>query len=281
MSKDKKASGKKTDPTTPAPAPPATDMTAVIEMIADLKSSLTAEVRASTSSLEAKLASIHVTISEHGQRLTSLEDSATVYTNKVDELEARCVSMEEAYTTLKQRLIGLEARGRRNNIRIVGLGESIEKDQPNTFFSEVLVEILGNDLLPTPPELDIVHRALAPKPAPGARPRAVIARVHRHQVKEMIVKEARKKRGKLNYRGTPVFIYEDYPQEVVEERKKYKDVMSALYQRGHKPTLLYPSRLFVSTKDGKIHLKSPKDAKAFLKRTQRDSESRVSSADEG
>ena len=127
---------------------------------------------------------------------------------------------------------------------------------------------MGKDLLPTPPELDIVHRALTAKPAPGSRPRAVIARVHRYRVKEAIVRDARRRRGKLSYKGKPVLIFEDYPQEIVEQRSAYRDVMSTLYQRGFKPSLLYPSRLFITMRDGKKkQLSSPRDASAFLKKT--------------
>ena len=67
-----------------------------------------------------------------------------------------------------------------------------------------------------------------------ARPRPVVIRLHRFQQKEKIIREARAKRGKLRYRGTPIAIYEDYPSEIVEQRRDYREVMSELYQRGFK-----------------------------------------------
>ncbi|KAJ3581304.1 hypothetical protein NHX12_016794 [Muraenolepis orangiensis] len=104
---------------------------------------------------------------------------------------------------------------------------------------QILVEIMGKDVLPEPPELDRCHRMLTPKPAPGSRPRAVIARLHRYRIKETIILEARKRRGKLTYKGKPILIFEDYCPEVVEQRARYRDVMGPLYQRGFKQSLQF------------------------------------------
>ncbi|KAK0143089.1 Glutamine-rich protein 2 [Merluccius polli] len=43
---------------------------------------------------------------------------------------------------------------------------------------------------------------------------------------EMIIREARKRRGKLQYQGTPIQIFEYYTPEVAGERAKYRTVMA-------------------------------------------------------
>lgn len=58
----------------------------------------------------------------------------------------------------------------RQNVRIVGLPESVEGARPTAFFSQLLVEVFGDQVLPSPPELDRAHRTLAPKPGPHERP---------------------------------------------------------------------------------------------------------------
>ena len=233
-----------------------------------LKTSLTTEFRTTIASLEAKIDNIQIQISDQGQRLTSLEENASRCSDKIEVLDARCASLEDSYLKLKAKVVDVESRGRRNNIRLIGLPEMIEKDQLSTFFSDLLVEIMGKDLLPEAPELDFVHRALAPRPGPDARPRAVIARVHRYRIKDAIVREARKRRGTLTYLGKPVQIFEDLPQEIVEQRSTYRDVMTALYKRGLKPKLLHPARLFITTTAGRKHLASPREAADFLKKVQ-------------
>ncbi|KAJ4932272.1 hypothetical protein JOQ06_010697 [Pogonophryne albipinna] len=123
------------------------------------------------------------------------------------------------------------------------------------------------------PELDRAHRALTAKPSPGSRPwsrpRAVIARIHHFRTKELIIQEARKRRGKLFFQGKPVAIFEDYCPEIVEQRAAYREVMSALYQRGLRPSLLYPARLRITTENGgKKHFASVEDAASFLETLQ-------------
>ncbi|KAJ3581370.1 hypothetical protein NHX12_008525 [Muraenolepis orangiensis] len=45
------------------------------------------------------------------------------------------------YARLKAKNIDLEGRSRRNNLRIIGLPESIEGPRPTAFYSEVLVKM--------------------------------------------------------------------------------------------------------------------------------------------
>ncbi|KAF3860060.1 hypothetical protein F7725_000315 [Dissostichus mawsoni] len=91
----------------------------------------------------------------------------------------------------------------------------------------------------------------------------VIMRLHRYQVKDLIVREARKRRGDLRYRGTPVQIYEDFTQEVLEQRAKYRDIMSKLYNLGLRPAL-FPARLQITLGSGaKKRFPSPLEAVTF------------------
>ncbi|KAI4895531.1 hypothetical protein NFI96_032702, partial [Prochilodus magdalenae] len=56
------------------------------------------------------------------------------------------------------------------------------------------------------------------KPQTGGKPRAVIIRLHHFLNKERIIREARARRGKLLFRGKPIFIFEDYAPDVLEQR---------------------------------------------------------------
>ncbi|KAI4818789.1 hypothetical protein KUCAC02_004089 [Chaenocephalus aceratus] len=244
-------------------------MSFLVKLLEDHRDALSKEFKSAMTSLEAKLDFVQETVTDHGNRLTSLEANANQLSDKMEELEAKCAAMEGSYNKLKAKAIDLESRSRRNNIRITGLPESIEGARPTDFFSRLLVELLGNQVLTTAPELDRAHRALTAKPSPGSRPRAVIARIHHFRTKELIIQEARKRRGKLFFQGKPVAIFEDYCPEIVEQRAAYREVMSALYQRGLRPSLLYPARLRITTKDGgKKHFASVEDAASFLETLQ-------------
>lgn len=77
-----------------------------------------------------------------------------------------------------------------------------------------------------------------------------MARLHNDRVKEKITQAARKKRGELFYQGNSVAIFEDYCPEVMEQCTACREVMSALYHQGLKPSMSYPAKLRITTKVG-------------------------------
>lgn len=160
-------------------------------------------------------------------------------------LEAKTGTLTTSNAKLAAKVIDLESRSRRNNIRITGLPETSEGTQPTDFFSDMLGEIFG-DVLGSPAECERAHRSLAPKPAPHQRPKPVIIRLLKFQHKDRIIREARLKRGQLKFRNHSILIFEDYPPEVVELRREYREVMAELYKLNLKPALLFPARLTVN-----------------------------------
>ncbi|KAE8296900.1 hypothetical protein D5F01_LYC03511 [Larimichthys crocea] len=230
-------------------------------MLADYKTTFAA--------LELRLDKIQSAVTGHGQRLDSLESHAELQAQRIQALEERCVALAESNAKLTARAIDLKSRSRRNNIRIIGIPESVEGPKPTSFFAELLAEVLGDQILQSPPELDRAHRALTAKPQPGSRPRPVILRLHRYQIKELIIREARKRRGKLQYQGSPIQIFEDYTPEVAEERAKYRAVMAELYNLALRPALLFPARLPITLESGaKKRFSSPEEATTFAAKYQ-------------
>lgn len=65
---------------------------------------------------------------------------------------------------------------------------------------------------------------LAAKPAAGQRPHPIILHLHRYQVKELLIREARR-RGKLEYHGQLVRVVEDYSPEVLSQHAEYYEVL--------------------------------------------------------
>ncbi len=145
----------------------------------------------------------------------------------------------------------------------MGLPESIEGPHPTIFFSQLLVEVFGHQILPSPPELDRAHRIPASKPASGQRPRPVILRFHRYQVKDLVIRESRKK-GVLTFQGHTIRIFEDYSPDVRKLRSEIKDAMAELYKHVLKPALLFPARLCITLPKGeKVWLLSASEANNF------------------
>lgn len=219
------------------------------ELLEEHRAALTAEFKASFSQLDSKLDQMRLAVDDHGERVSSLELATEDLSQRVMDLEGICSTLRDDNARLKTKVADLESRSRRQNIRILGLPESIESGSPTDFFSKLLCEVFGNNTLPLPPELDRAHRSLAPKPASGQRPRPVIIRLHRYQVKDLLIREARR-RGKLEYHGQPVRVVEDYSPEILSQRAEYSGVMTELYKLGMKPALLYPARLRLTPPGG-------------------------------
>uniref|UniRef100_A0A3B3HIC5 L1 transposable element RRM domain-containing protein n=1 Tax=Oryzias latipes TaxID=8090 RepID=A0A3B3HIC5_ORYLA len=239
--------------------------------LAETKSELLAEIKDTYARYEARLSTVQAAVDDHTERIAHLEQSADSTSIDVTEMKTTLSAIAAENAKLKAKLTDLEGRSRRNNIRIFGLPENIEGPTPTVFFSQLLFEVLGADVLSSPPELDRAHRSLAAKPGPAGKPRHVVICFHRFQTRELVVRTARRLRGNLSYKGSPIHIVEDYCPEVLEQRGQYRDVMRKLYQLGHKPALRYPAKLFVVMEDGsRKHLPSVKDAADFVSRRCRD-----------
>ena len=115
---------------------------------------ISAEFKSSFSSLESKIEAVQTTVADHGIRLADVEQNANSMDERVLALEQLCASLKQDCAKLKLKNSDLEGRSRRNNLRIINLPESIEGARPTTFFSEVLVNIFGTEILKSPPERD-------------------------------------------------------------------------------------------------------------------------------
>lgn len=134
-------------------------MDALTAMLEEHRAALSTEFRGAVSTLETKLDSIHSKVEDQEQRIISLDSNVNAVRQRIDTLEASYAALANDNAKLKAKAMNLEGRSRRNNVRIIGLPESIEGPRPTEFFSELLVEVLGGQVLLSPPELDRAHWA--------------------------------------------------------------------------------------------------------------------------
>lgn len=244
------------------------NMEAIAAMYEELRVAISTDFKSAMSSLESKLDTIRAKVDDHDKRVISLESNANETSDQIRALEANCLAMSGDIAKLQAKILDLEGRSRRNNIRIFGLPESIEGTRPTDFFAELLVEVLGKGVLASAPELDRAHRAL--RRGSGDKPRSVVICFHKHKIRDLVVRESRNLRGKLQYRGAPIQIFEDYSPAVLEMRSEYRDVMKDLYILKLRPTLKYPARLHVTLPGaGQTRLYSVKEAEDLVSNRRR------------
>lgn len=241
-------------------------LTELTRALGELRVAIAEDLKATIAELDTKIESIIRTVASHGQSIVDLEKASEFNAGRIDELEKLCTSLQDTVQTLSVKVVDLEGRSRRNNLRVVGLAEGVEAgSRPTDFFAKLLKDAMGSDVLDSDPQLDRAHRSLVPVPGPGKRPRPVIICCHSFKTKDLILREARM-RGNLSHKGHPFRVYEDYAPDVAKHRADYRDVMTKLYKLHLRPALLFPARLRITPPSGeKIWLSSVLDAEKFIR----------------
>ena len=109
-----------------------TALASIANMLEDHRASIAADFKATFATLELRLDKMQTTITEHGQRMVSVESHVELQAQRIQALEERCVALANSIAKLTTKAIDLENRSRRNNIRIIGLPESLEGPRPTS-----------------------------------------------------------------------------------------------------------------------------------------------------
>ncbi|KAF3847177.1 hypothetical protein F7725_020205 [Dissostichus mawsoni] len=211
----------------------------VREVIQDEVSSLKTDIQLAIAPVRAELDECKTQLADHEEGLNTLAA-------RIDSLEARSTQLAKDNAKLQLKTDDLENRGRRCNLRIVGIPEGVEQGKPTTFISNMLHKLFtGPGGLEKAPVLDRAHRVPASRPKDGERPRSFLWKVHLFQVKEEILKLSRQK-GKLVLGGTQIFIFPDYSADLDKRRAAYNEVKAVLRKADVRYGLLYPARLRIT-----------------------------------
>lgn len=196
------------------------------------------------------------TVASQGQSIVDLEKASEFNAGRIDELEKLCTSLQDSVQRLSVKVVNLEGRSRRHNLRCWSV-RGVEAGFRHTdFFAKLLRDAMGLDVSASDPQLDRTHCTLVPVPGPGQRPHPVIICCHSFKTKDLILREARM-RGNLLHKGHPFRVYEDYAPDVAKHRAGYRDVMTKLDKLHLRLALLFPARLRITPPSGeKIWLSS-------------------------
>lgn len=113
--------------------------------------------------------------------------------------------------------------------------------------------------------MDRAHRAPMPKPKPGDRPRAIVAKLHYYTDCADILRKARElQRRKL--RNLTIFVFPDHTAKMARARAAFNDVRRQLRDiEGVRFGLLYPARLHITYGGVQRDFTSPEEAKTFIR----------------
>lgn len=84
--------------------------------------------------LQTTLENLTGLIQEHSTRIEETENRISAAEDEVSTLKTNMISLQRSVKVMEERIDDLENRSRRDNIRIIGLGEGTEGRQPLQFF---------------------------------------------------------------------------------------------------------------------------------------------------
>ena len=230
--------------------------------IDDLSTGLRSEIASVRQELKSSIEPLQRTVEAHAVIVCDLERSSSDHGGRIVELEATVSMLTKRAAGLEDKYEDLEARSRRNNIRLLGVPEGVEGPRPTDFIAQLLRDLLG---LNETPLLDRAHRTLREKPKEGEPPRPILARIHFFHVRSLILQRAGEA-SPLLYKGKKVSVFPDYTSSVAKKRAAFTPVKRIL--RSHSAVrfgLLYPAVLRITMPDGTSHrFEDPSVATEFI-----------------
>lgn len=94
------------------------DMDAIAAMLEEHRAALS---KSAFSALESKLDTIQAKVEDQDRRVLSLESNANAVSESITALKTNCSVLADANAKLQAKILDLEGRSRRDNIRIIGL----------------------------------------------------------------------------------------------------------------------------------------------------------------
>lgn len=205
------------------------------------------------------------------QRVADMEE----WTAAAKEVLSQTLSNQDK---IQAKLTDLEARSRRNNVRVYGIPEDAEGSNLQEFierFIETELSIQDVNL-----GIQRCHRVLGPKPPQNATPRSVLIYFLEYRTKELVLCSAWKK-GEIRLDQQRIYFDQDYPAETQKKRKAYAPIRKLLKEKGLRFQTSPPAKLRVFFDGGPVLYNSATEAIEDLKKrglTPEDNSSEGSSA---
>lgn len=188
------------------------------------------DTKGEISKTDTRLDEVGARILENEERLQKTEEAISKLLNMHKQTQLRLTNQERCL--------------RRENVRIYGVLEGAE-GEPKAMIQ--FVEKLPRENLDTDNEKNMVieraHRALIPKPPPGAQPRSILMKFLNYRMKEEVVRQAWQKKS-YTWDNYKISIDRDYALRILARRRDCMEVRNGLKDKN-----LYPAHLSILYED--------------------------------
>lgn len=195
-------------------------------------------------------------------RTEHIESKMTNFATSHNLLIDSHTALEEEVHRLSNKVLDLEDRSRRNNIRLRGIPESVSPDQLNSFLTDFMALTMphhsSQDLL-----IDRIHRLPKPRHLPSHVPRDTIARIHFFTIKEEFLKVLRSQ-PELPEKFRNLSIYPDLSAATMLRRKEFSAYTKILREAGISYKWGFPVKLIIFKDGSQAVCPDPDTAKEVL-----------------
>ncbi|CAH2223240.1 Hypothetical predicted protein [Pelobates cultripes] len=196
------------------------------------------EMQGSFANLKQDILSIGQRVKVHEQKIENLEFLLQKYSETIEKQQMKINDLEERTTNI-------EDRGRRNNLRIRNIPESILQENLAIY----LTEFFKN--LKIKRKNERIHRLYKPRTLPDDLPRDVIIACHSYSFREKILKASRQT-GRDQDKFKYIKVFPDLSFQTRKARKQFLPVTLRLRENNLKYRWGFPTKLIV-TKDRVTH----------------------------
>lgn len=235
----------------PQPPPSLHDLHSVAT---DIKNTLTAALTAAISDLKIDIQAIT-------GRVHKVEKTTATHTSVL----RRSCQVIDTHTLqlsdLNRHVEDLDNHGRRHNLRIRGLPESVDADHLQTEVTGLFNTLLGKPAT-TYIGMERIHRALHPRGRDSDPPRDIVCCVIDYQLKEEILRNARTN-APLTHNGTEIRLFQDLSTITLQRRRELRPLLEILRTNGIPYRWKFPFGLSASNQGRSALLRVPEDLHHF------------------
>lgn len=204
-------------------------------------------------------------LDKQGERLDEAETRISAVEDETHANTTKCSEMEKLLEVIRNKSEDLEARSRRNNVRISGVPETTNTGKMELYIESLVRDIFGAEKFSSVFIVERAHRSLAPKPPAGAPPRPIVARFLNYRDRDLILRLARERQS-IQHQGSNLAFYPDFTVTVQNARKEFHPAKQKLRELGVEYAMLYPARLRVTNEGRTAILTTPRAAQDYIKK---------------
>lgn len=207
------------------------------------------ELRASRRENENNFQEIKEEMRNITRRVTEAENRINEVDDRTQRIEEATMELSRLQEKMEAKIIDMEGRTRRDNLRFHGIAEGSENGSASV---SAFIEGLLKSKLDIPSTLEVnterAHRSLGPKPPPDAPPRSIVAKFSSFKAKEQVLRLVWQMKG-FSLDGKKVIVDHDYAPEVLKLRREYTEAKRILKDNKIKFQTPYPARMRVFYND--------------------------------